>query len=294
VVLLCAAIGGCGGNKSGGPSYDAQIAAARAEPNADVRARKLIVIGYRQGAKSQDIVGAKRVLEFAELACREVPDAEPRASVYVLLGDAQARLGNRSEALKALRDATAAAEQVESGERKTSTLASVAAVYANPLKDESRASDLFTKAAELATAIEDPQSRALAQKDLGKALAKGERNAEAATALANAFTSAQAVTDPYRRCDVLSQVAAAQLGIADQTDAGLATVDAAMETAGTIEKPFSQVYALTDIAKTLIDAKQADRAKPVVEKAVEGLKTIPEADLRSQAEERVTKLRREL
>jgi hypothetical protein len=293
-LLGTAAWNGCGGGKSNGPSYDAQIAAARAETNAESRAKKLIVIGYRQGAKSQDIVGAKRVLEFAELACRDIEGAEPRASGYVLLGDAHARLNNRGDAIRALKQATAAAEQIDSAERKTAVLAAVAAVYSHPLNDEARATDLYKTAASLAAGIDDPQSRALAQKDLGKALAKGGRDAEAAVTLVTAYESAQAVDDPYRRCDVLSQVAAAQFELDDQATAGMATIDAAVDSAGQIEKPFSRVYALTDIAKALAEAKQTARAKSILDSAIEGLKTIPEADLRAQAEERVNKVRREL
>ena len=69
VGLLGAA--GCGGGSgSGGDAYQAQVERVLKETQPDVRARKLIKIGYQQ-AKAKDSSGAEATFKVANKACRE-------------------------------------------------------------------------------------------------------------------------------------------------------------------------------------------------------------------------------
>lgn len=283
---------GCGPSKTPVASYEDKIADARAEANPDSRARKLIVLGYQQASKSQDIIGSNKTLEWAESSCEEITDPSAKAGAYTLLGGAQARLGSKVKAGKALKEARTAADGIENMEVRIGALAGIAAVYGSHLKETEKANEVLKTAADAASKIEDPQSRAIALKDVAKAYFKSELKEAGDKSLASAIEAAGAVEDAKMRSDVIAQIAAAQA--ASDSEAALATFESALESARKADKAYSQAYALTEIAEKLAEAKHVDLARKTLDEAKALVKDIPEVDLQGQTEAKISKVKSKL
>lgn len=292
IALALLVVAGCGPSKAPIASYEDKIADARAEANPDSRARKLIVLGYQQASKSQDIIGSNKTLEWAETSCEEIPDPFAKADAYTLLGKAHARLGSKVKAGKSLLEARKLADGIESLETRINAMSNIAAVYGENLKEAEKADEVLKAAADAAAKIQDPQSRAIALKDVAKAYFKSELKESGDKSLAAAIEAAGAVEDAKMRSDVLAQIAAAHA--ATDPEAALATFESALESARKADKAYSQAYALTEIAEKLVEAKQIDLARKTLDEATALVKDIPEVDLQGQTEARISKVKSRL
>jgi tetratricopeptide (TPR) repeat protein len=294
VVLLLAACG-CGGSSSDKPAesfYD-QVAAAQKEPVAELRAKKLALIGYEQ-ARARDISGSERTLIAAAEACRQVDDPSARASALVLLARAHAKLGDSSPARKALEDATAAIRQIEGAESQSKRLAQLAEVQAE-LNDMPAAGKTLASAEQLAGEIKDVDGnddlygRTLALGEVAKSYAKVGVSDEAVRVTDAARAFALAIDDLRNRAEAMAAVAAVQQAIA-RPKLATETFTSALETARGIEKAYSRAHALADIAERLSEAGYGTQAHKVLDEADLVAHEIPEPDLQRQTVERVRTL----
>jgi len=218
---------GCGGGSAGrGLSYRQQVARAQKEPLPDVRAKKLIKIGYGQ-AKAKDGLGAEDTMKLAAKACEDVTDPVARAGVFSLLAEARAGIGNRSEARRALQSALAAAGQLEEVETKADTLARVAQAQ-GALKDTAGAAATLKRAQELAGQLKDVYGKTRVLGAVAAGYKEIGRQAEADRVIGAALELAETIEDKRNRSDAIAEIAQAQSKM-DEKEASAETFEAALE-----------------------------------------------------------------
>ena len=153
---------GCGGSPSSqsksSVSFVDQVAAAQKESVPEIRAKKLIRIGYQQ-AKAQDEFGAEETFDLAAKACRQVEDPTTRAGALVLMVQARLKLGNEAPARKALQSAQEAADEIESPQSKARTQARLAQLQ-HAIGDRAVAVQTLKAAEQLADQLTDADGNA--------------------------------------------------------------------------------------------------------------------------------------
>ena len=161
IALLDLVVAGCNQpSRSGGLPFQEQIAQAQKETDLELRAKRLIRIGYQQG-KAQDVAGAEETLQLAWKDCEAIANPAAQASAWALMTEAQAGLGNRLTAKRAVDSAAAAAAQVKEAENKVRALARVA--QAQGAAGEPAAAEATLLSAEkLAAKVDDALGRVLA------------------------------------------------------------------------------------------------------------------------------------
>ncbi len=294
VVLL---LPGCGGKPSpagkSSLSYVDQVAAAQKESIPEVRAKKLIRIGYQQ-AKAEDELGAEETFDLAAKACREVEDPLARVGSLVLLAQAQLKLGNSTPARKALDSAWEAADRIEAPESKARTLAGLAPVQ-DALGDRPGAIATLESAEQLAAELTDAAGNpdAFGQMLVLGAVAEGYHNideaADADRMIAAALGLAPSVDDELRRCEALAGLALTQHETTGKTGAEQ-TFAAALAIARSMQSPYKKAHALADVAEKLSRCGFHARTHEVLDEADLVADKIPEPDLKQQTVQKVRSL----
>ena len=286
-------LGGCK-NGSSGPdgepvSFRDQVAAAQKETIPDVRAKKLIKIGYQQG-KAQDQSGANETLAIATKACQEIEDAASRAGAYALLAEAQAKLENRSDGQNALELAQEASDQIDHLETKARTLTRLARAQA-ALEDHQGADTTLKLAEQLAGQLKagekvDVYGQVLVLAEVAKTYHKIGNLAGADRVLGSALELSGSLEDGRTRCEAITEIAATQTELG-KAEAAAETLDTALEIAGQIEAPYGKANALADVAEKLSEAGLHAKTHKVLEEADLVAHKIPEPDIQGQTVERV-------
>jgi len=284
-VFCGAALVGCGGvDRGGAPPYLEQVRQARQETDVELRAVRLIKIGYQQG-KAQDAAGAEETLQLAAADCQAITDASARAGAWALLAEAHAGLGRKDAARRAARSALSAASEVKSNEQKAKTLCR-AAMALGAVGETQSADDALEQAEKLAGRMDDPLGQSLAFVAIVGAYDRLDRSERRDRAMHSALQRAEAVADPKKRCPALAELAAQQAELG-QKDAAAKTFAKALESAGSIEEPFFQAYALGELSQRLARGGFAAQARAVLNQAERTAETIPQRDLQAQALQRI-------
>ena len=273
-------------------SFIDQVAAVRKESSPEVRAKKLIRIGYQQ-AKAQDELGAEETFDLAAKACREVEDPSLRAACFRLLAEAQLRLGNRTPARKALDSAREAADRIEALESKARTLARLAQVE-GALGDRPGAVDTLQSAEQLAAELTDADGNqdAFGQTLVLAAVAEGyhkiDEAAQADRVIAAALELARSVDDELRRCEALAGLAVTQHEAGKQ--AADETFAAALAIARSIKSPYKKAHALAGVAEKLSRCGHDAQTHEILDEADLVADKIPEPDLEQQTVQKIRSL----
>jgi len=292
--LIGLALGGCSGKSdsaSGKLSFQEQIARAQSETDPAYRARRLIVIGYRQG-KAADRAGAVETLKSAWKDCGVISDAAARSNVWSLMAEAHAGLRNRSEARRAVAEALTAAEKIESAEGKVVAMARAAEVQYLAV-DRASAEATLRSAEKLAKKIDDPQGTPLAMCAIAEAYWNIDQKDQAKRVLGAALDFANSLTAPRKRCLALAEIAAAEANLG-RRKAATKTFELSLESARGIEDLYARVYAMDKLAKKLSAAGFHAMAHEVLDQAESEAAKIPQPDLQRQALEKIRVLMGEL
>ncbi len=285
--LIGLALGGCSGKSdsaSGKLSFREQIARAQDETDPAYRARRLIVIGYRQG-KAADRAGAVETLKSAWKDCGVISDAAARSNVWSLMAKVQAGLRNRSEARRAAAEALAAAEKIESAEGKVVALARVAEVQYLAV-DRATAESTLQLVEKLAEKIDDPQGKTLSLCAIAEAYWKNNKQDQADRVLGAALDFANSLADLKKRCPTLAEIAAQQADL-DRREAAIRTFESSLESARGIEDLYARAYVMGELAKKLSAAGFRAKAHEVLDQAESEAAKIPQPDLQRQALEKI-------
>lgn len=284
---LTLVLAGCRGDSSGQElSYQQQVAKAQKEPLPDVRAKKLIRIAYGQ-AEAKDTSGAEETLRLAAKACEEVEDPPVRVGAFCLLAEVHARIGNRSQARRAVVSALAATEKVEDLETKGRALARVGRAQ-GALEDPDAALKSLKTAEEISGQLKDPLGKTLVLNQVAASYQKIGRQAESDRLIAASLELAKSIEDDRQRCEAIAAVAA-ELSAMNKKEAEQ-TFDLALETARKIDSPQSRAYALADIAERLSAAGDHAQTHEVLNEADLAAHKIPQRDQQRLAVERVRSL----
>ena len=290
VGVVAFVLAGCGGDSSNSGqsalSYHQQVARALKEPVPDVQAGTLMEIGAKQG-KAKDLSGAEKTLELAAKACRKIQKAETRATMFARLAEKQIGIGERSAARRSFAAAREAADQIEDPESTARTLATLGATQGT-LKDVAGADQTLKAAEAKAADLKDPAGRISVLNTIAAGYQKIAQEAEVQRVLQGALATALAVEDGRNRTDAIAEVAATQAKL-KRSDAAK-TFDLARASARKIENPYSQAYALMEIAKKLSKAGRHTQTHEVLAEAAKVTKKIPEPDLQRETEIKVDTL----
>jgi hypothetical protein len=270
---------------AGERSFREQIAEAKKEPDAELRAKRLIKIGYQQW-KAKDEAGAEETLRIAWEDCDSIADPAAKAGALSLMAEANSRLGDGSAARRAIAEAKQAAAKVEPAESKAQTLARVARAQGDA--DDPDAVGTLRSAEELVAKVDDLQGKTLALCAVANAYRSIQKPAECDRVLAAALNGAKSSADARKRSLAQAEVAAAQSAFDEATAAK--TFDLALESAGKIDQPYSRVYALGDIAERLSAAGFRAKAHELLNQAEQAAAKVPQADLQMQALQRTRSL----
>lgn len=276
-------LAGCGGDSGGDGaelSYREQIRRAMKESVPDVRAGMLMEIGVKQG-KAKDLSGAEETLTLAAEACAKVRKPETQATMYARLAEKQSEIGDRSGARRSFAAARRAADKIENPESVARTLASLGAAQ-GALNNVDGATETLKAAETKAGELKDPSGKIFVLKTIAEAYQKTGQEGEVERVLRDALGTAQAIEDGRKRTDAIAEVAAMQAQL-KQGDAAK-TFELALESARTVDNPYSQTYALMEIAKKLSKAGRHKQAREVLGEASKVCKKIPEPDLQREAE----------
>jgi hypothetical protein len=289
--LLCCLSGLCGCSSNSaptGPSLGSQVDAALKDPNPITRAHNLTKLGYQQ-YKARDIGAADKTMEAATAACKEIKDPSSRANECTWLGDAQARAGSKVESRKALAEARKAIDQNDKAEIKPGQLAAIAEVEAVQLQDEAAGRKTLEAAHEAAGKITDAEGKVPALIMVANSYSAMKAQSEAAKLLAEASEAAGTVAEARKRSDLVASIAVAETKCSPET--APATFDAAIEAARQVESDYSKSFALADIAGKMIEAREAAKARAVLDEADAAAKKIKEPDLQKEALGKIDKAR---
>lgn len=292
--MIGLALGGCSGKSdsaSGKLSFQEQIARAQSETDPAYRARRLIVIGYRQG-KAADRAGAVETLKSAWKDCGMISDAAARSNVWALMAEAHAGLRNRSEARRAVAEALTAAEKIESAEGKVVAMARAAEVQYLAV-DRASAEATLRSTEKLAEKIDDPQGTPLAMCAIAEAYWNIDQKDQAKRVLGAALDFANSLTAPRKRCLALAEIAAAEANLG-RRKAATKTFELSLESTRGIEDLYARVYAMDKLAKKLSAAGFHAMAHEVLDQAESEAAKIPQPDLQRQALEKIRVLMGEL
>lgn len=291
--VLCA---GCGssqpstatsGGGSGGPSLYDKIEQARQEPNAESRARKLIVLADQQ-RRALDRTGANTTFSHAADAAKEVTDPVAKVGVLSFLAKGYARAENKSAAERAAKEAAQVAGTIEAPETKATALTTVASALA-AAGDKSGATTALGEAEKLADSLQDPEGRTIVLCDITEVFHQIEYQVDFERLNTKALETAEGIEDLRKRSDAIAAVAEMQKRIelpqADQT------FELALATARQVEDPTSQAFALTDIADKLLAVKQRDKALAVLQEAEKLADKLQSGSLKTELMDKIYKLR---
>jgi len=285
--LIWLTVGGCTGkpdSASGKLSFQEQIARAQGETDPAYRARRLIVIGYRQG-KAADRAGAVETLKSAWKDCGVISDAAARSNAWALMAEVHAGLRNRSEARWAVAEALTAAEKIESAEGKVVALARAAEVQYLAV-DRATAESTLRSAEKLAEKIDDPQGKTLSWCAIAEAYWNIDQKDQAERVLGVALNFADSLADLKKRCSALAEIAAEEAGLG-RREAATRTFELSLESARGIEDLYARAYAMGELAKKLSAAGFHAMAHEVLDQAESEAAKIPQPDLQRQALEKI-------
>jgi len=290
VVLLTAALAGCGGSK--GPSggvmpFDQQVAQAQEEPSPELRAQKLIQIALSQ-AQAQDVLGAEKTLRLAEQSCREVGDPAARAAKLGRLAEAWVGMNRRYEAGEKVAAALQAAGEIDDANSRARTLARLARVQGEA-ESATAAARTLQQAEELNAEISAPLERTLVLAMVAESFHEIGRATDAQRVLSAALELARSIDDQPMRCRAFLEVAAVQQAV--ESTAAKATFDEAAQTARALADHYSSALLFCEIAEKLSQVGLAGRAHELLDEADRIADRIPEVDLQEQAAERVRTLK---
>ena len=286
--LIWLAIGGCTDKPASGKlSFQEQIARAQGETDPAYRARRLIVIGYRQG-KAADRAGAFETLKSAWKDCGVISDAAARSNVWSLMAEVHAGLRNRPEARRAVAEALIAAEKIESAEGKVVALARTAEVQYLAI-DRATAKSTIQSVEKLAKEIDDPRGTPLAMCAIAEAYWNIDQKDHAERVLGAALDFANSLTAPRKRCPALAEIAATEASLG-RREAATKTFKLSLESARGIENLYARVYAMGKLAKKLSAAGFHAMAHEVLDQAESEAAKIPQPDLQRQALEKIRML----
>ncbi len=285
--LIGLALGGCSGKSdsaSGKLSFREQIARAQGETDPAYRARRLIVIGYRQD-KAADRAGAVETLKSAWKDCGVISDAAARSNVWSLMAEAHAGLRNRSEARRAVAEALTAAEKIESDEGKIVALARVAEVQYLAV-DRMTAESTLQSAEKLAEKIDDPQGKPLVMCAIAEAYWNINQKDQAERVLGAALDFANSLANLKKRCPALAEIAAEEANLG-RREAATRTFELSLESARGIKDLYARAYVMGELAKKLSAAGFRAKAHEVLNQAESEAAKIPQPDLQRQALEKI-------
>jgi hypothetical protein len=285
--ILSLALIGCRetSNPAGGRSFREQIEDAKRESDTELRAKRLIKIGYQQG-KAKDKAGAEETLRLAWEDCDAIADPAAKAGALALMAEANAKLGDDSAARRAIGEAKEAAAKVEAVESKAQTLARVA--KAQVAASDPDAAATLQAAEELVAKIGDLQGKTLSLCAVAKAYHDMDKPAERDRVLGIALDAAKSAADPRKRSLAQAEVAVVQSMFDERV--ATKTFELALESAGKIESPYSRAYALGDIAERLSEAGFRAKTHEVLGQAERAVAKIPQHDAQTQALNRIRTL----
>ncbi len=293
IVTFCAVLPGCGSSKSSDePSFKQQVADAKLEADADLRAKALMRIARSQAAAGDDF-GAEDTLNLATEACEQVEDAASRAGVTSILAEERVRLGKPRDGRKAVRAALAAAGEIEDVQLKAKKLARAARAQV-ATEDKDGATATLKQAEQLAGQLQEAKSKVPVLTSVAAgydAMDKGR--AEADRVIAAALELAATIEDARDRCDAFVEVAGRQSTM-KQRSAAEKSFDRALESAREIESLYSRTYVFCDLAESLSEASFHVKTHKLLKEAEEFAVKIPEPDLQSESIQRVRTLKGKL
>jgi tetratricopeptide (TPR) repeat protein len=296
-VVACLLAAGCSGSSGssssgGGPSIAEQIAQAQAEPDAEVRARRLMDAGRRQAA-SGDVLGAEKTFAEASRACATIADPHARATIYIELIKALVETGGRVAARKAADDAAAATDAVADDELRAETLAALAAAR-QTMGDLSGAAALLDRAELLARELSNAEGKIRVLAGVAVVYQVRMANTDEARRVLHAATRmAGEMTDLPAQSRSLGTIAYAWHRCGQFSDADQA-FESAAESARQIEVPFARGYNLAGVAEQAFKANRKPQAAALLDEAEQFAPKIPEPDLRQQLLQKVRELRARL
>lgn len=277
------------GDAAAGPSIDERLAEARAATNPEARAQAFAEVAVLQ-QKANDLSGAAESFGSARAACGEITDPAVQAQALAHLADAQAQAGNRADARRVLDAARQSADKVGQAEARAKALVPIAVAHARRLQDAAGADEQFQAAGALVAQVSDPEGKVAAQMEIARGRALLDQKPAAAAALSAALAAAKDLSDPFKACQNLSQVASLehQLGLASAAQ----TFERALEQARRVPSEYSRAHALVDVAQRLAESGQSAKAREVLSAALSVAKSVPQEDTRREAVDKVEKAMR--
>lgn len=289
-LVLC--LGGCGtsADKPSEPTFQDEIARAQRESKPEVRAERLIRIGYRQG-KARDTLAAEETLRLAAKECEAIGDPTTKSGAWSLLAQAQAALGNRIAAGRAVEASLAAAANIPSVEVRAVMLARALQVPDASL-DRERAVASLRQAESLTPKMADVRDKVLALGEIAHGYHALNNAAESERTIQAAVQQAKTAEDARKRSLALAEAAVLQTELHEA--AAVKTFDDALQAAEKIESVLSRTYALGDIAEKLSQAGYHRRAHQVLQQAERLTGKIPGSDIQTQALQQIRAIMRTL
>lgn len=287
--LVSLSLIGCGGSSdSSRPKLSAKQRVDRAlkDPVPESRAKALVKIGYEQ-SKVKDELGSEETLKLAAKASAEISDPAIRAGVWSMLAEVHHRVGNRSEARKAVQSALTSAGEVDDIESKANALARAGRAQ-GVLGGIDGALKTLAEVERLAGQLDDAYGEVLVLGAAASSYHKIGKPDQADRALATALQRGKTIEDDLQRCQAIGEVAARQHAL--EIPAARDTFDLAVKTAREIGKAYAKAYALADLAQKLSKAGYHARTHEILKEADQIAKKIPEPDLKRQTIEKVRTL----
>lgn len=299
VLMLLASLG-CGGEEpapaaGGGSGFQAELAAARAETNADQRVNLLISLADRQ-RQANDVTGAETTLGVAVDSAKEISDPHARAARQASVAMAYGRGGSLTDAKRVAGMAQESAAQVTDAAERLNVLILVADAQARA-KDRNGAVKTIRDAESLLETIpadedEDTATRRRIERWLGIAKVQSNlgRTEDVDRLLASVQQKIDGITNPRRKCDALAMLAAAQFAM--ESPAAETTLQAATDVARGMEEPISKAHALCALYEHWRDAGRAEKASAALLEAEQVVEQIQgTSSLKSEIQDKIRRLK---